>query len=226
MDAAAQWAFFDELEKIAYGFQDVGKVLRLAKQRMVRLPKALEAGGPGAVTPGTVKRLTAQARGSSGWERRQVLEDLEKAKEMEGKILIPKGGATKWLQKRMGFGTKLSRKGRKATESVIQGHELDELALGARGKAIPSRFTRRFAHADPDVVLRERNRLLTLPQNVRGEVGKFMQELRELQPGKTEVGLLEKATRGVSGQGLGYVSGPRLSRHARRRVSERMKELT
>jgi hypothetical protein len=113
-------------------------------------------------------------------------------------------------------------------ESVLAGHEFDELLLARYAKAGVPNPIAAFEHTNPRVVLREHARLATLPQGTAESVRKIFQAMRDKgSSGMGEADLLERATRGVGGRpGITYgAEGTRLSRHAQKRVSHRMQEL-
>jgi len=218
-------SFFDELEKIAYSLADMRKVLQLSAKKAIRLPRRLIPMGPVALPAGATgaQRAAATASAAAGHISPQQLAATQKLLgETSGKMLVPKksGGVVGWV-KSMGVPEEAVPKGkaRMAAESLLRGHELDELALGARKVNLP--YLHKATHVSPDVILRERNRLVTMPESVRGDVADLIAPLR----GLSEAPILEKATRTVSGQGLPYAGGPRLSRHARKKISKRTASL-
>jgi hypothetical protein len=88
-------------------------------------------------------------------------------------------------------------------QGVLKGHELDELRVR------PNAATAPFQHLSPDVIYREHNRLATMPQGYE-PVRSSMQQLRA---GREAEALFPKQIQyGAPGQ--------RLSRHARRHLSE------
>jgi hypothetical protein len=90
----------------------------------------------------------------------------------------------------------------KMIESILRGHEWDE--LGAK----PMTAFRGMGHMSPDVILREHNRVATLPKEY-GAAGSFMKDLRA---GREAISLGD--------YGVDYGNSPRLSRHARKRITE------
>lgn len=219
-------AFFDELEKISYDWRAIKRVSRLAKARTVKTPPGRTSlpvavvSMPGAMAKKTVTMSRETARkGQISQEAAEASRRL--AEQLKGKMVVPKkvGGFVGTL-KDTPFDRPMSGKARRALESVGAGHELDELVLGARKMDMP--LVSRFGHVSPDVLLRERNRLLTMPRGTKRAAKGVLGKLRKATG---EEDLLERATRGVSGKGLGFTKGLRLSRHARRRVSKRMSAL-
>ena len=214
-------AFYDELEKIAFGWDDMSRVLRLSRARTVKLPSRLSPMGPLSVPAASMPaQRAAVAAAVAAGQMSEVAgaRILRALRNIGGKALIPKGGSSRWLES-VGWPRGTVRgKERKALDTLMRGHELDELAV----KRFDPAYVGKATHMDPDVVLKERNRLLTLPREVKPAVTKAMVPLRTT----LESPVLEKATRTVSGKGLQYGEGPRLSRHARKRISKRMKEIT
>ena len=99
---------------------------------------------------------------------------------------------------------KLTPEQARMSYAINVGHELDE--LGAQ----PQRsFYETFGHYSPDVVLREHNRLVTLPPGHEAVV-EMQKRLRE----KREAVALKPW--------LEFGQGERLSRHARRRITEQL----
>lgn len=86
-------------------------------------------------------------------------------------------------------------------QGIFKGHELDEAKGRLRAGA------KQFGHNSPDVILREHNRVTTLPP----EFEPARRYMRDLRLGR-EADLMPK--------GIPYGRGPRLSRHARRRLTD------
>jgi hypothetical protein len=95
----------------------------------------------------------------------------------------------------------------KMRNAVFRGHEVDELRAGrGTGQQLSSA---NFMHASPDVIFKEHNRVATLPQAMQ-PVGQYMRNMRQAGEGNAFFGPFKKQ----------YGVGPRLSRHARRRMTE------
>ena len=207
-------AFCDELEKMAFGWDDIARVGRLSKKVQMRLPgRMLDAlGGRLAAVPVGRRKGLAKMVG-----RESANSAMRATIPLEGKVLVGRrGGAIRSVISRKDARA-LSGREKRMAESVLKGHELDELALGRSG-TLSTQFA---SHVSPDVILRERNRLVTLPKG-----GKKVRELLAAhREGSGEADIFRKATRGVGGKTMDYGTGPRLSRHARKRVSGRMLEL-
>ena len=93
--------------------------------------------------------------------------------------------------------------------STIEGHELDELRGARANKAFLP-----FGHRNVGVVMREGNRMRRLEQTGGNDpVTRTMKGVREIE-GSAQA--IEAATGGR----VGYMSGPRPSRHAIRRISQ------
>jgi hypothetical protein len=201
--------------KVAFDAEQAAKVLRLAKKK--QLPKASKrlvetiSGAPGG------NRVLGDALASlkrtpiPGISESMVREMIGHtppariAKRVKGGVLFPGRGAIEKQLHRETFGA-LGKapavKNKKMLHAVIKGHELDEIAAKGRIGAA------HFGHRNPDVIFREHNRLATLPKG-HEDVVKFMQHYRAPREGAT-----------MFPKGMVYGQGPRLSRHARRRLSE------
>lgn len=228
-------------EKRAFSLQDAMKVLRLAKakqlpkasQRLVYglgLPPSLLSATPrrfgaatrahhrllGSASPG-IRELRHQIREDPltrlGLKAGPVIIPTKSGgdtKRLFRKVLEPSGDTKRWLQKTLGVDAEAGRlpltpSENRMLEGVLKGHELDE--LGAR----PSASFLPFGHRSPDVILREHNRVVTLP-SAYGGVRRIMDLVRNFAG--AEAGVLRRATGGK----FDYGSSPRLSRHARRRI--------
>jgi hypothetical protein len=82
--------------------------------------------------------------------------------------------------------------------------------LGAGGRKGSPTFRTAFGHADPRVLLREHNRLTTLPTSYK-RVGRVE---RDVRAASGEAQALEEAI-----PGFRFGESPRLSRHAQRRLA-------
>lgn len=91
----------------------------------------------------------------------------------------------------------------KMFHAIMKGHELDEISVKGR------LGTDHFGHRSPDVIFREHNRIVTLPHG-HEDIQEFMRHSRHL--GGESGSLFPK--------GLEYGKGQRLSRHARKRLTE------
>jgi len=143
--------------------------------------------------------------------------------QVTGKITMPRRtGGVVGLMRGVGMPAARNMPGeaRKATEAIIRGHEMNEMAMAARGVK-EQRFPLTTGHVHPEVLLREHNQISTLPGGVREPVQGLFGQMRA----DIEQPLFESATRGVGGQGMQLGQGQRLSRHARRRISDRMQQL-
>lgn len=92
------------------------------------------------------------------------------------------------------------------TNSVLHGHELDEVRVA------PGMGARMLGHNSPDVLLREHNRVATLPPE-HTPVKEYMQNIRS-STGDA------RAMR--YGMGIDYGNSPRISRHARKHLTNIM----
>lgn len=102
----------------------------------------------------------------------------------------------------------LDNKNKEVVNRIFDNHELDETKVK---KLIP------FAgHLNPDVILKERNVVNTLPKEYN-QAKDFVTELRK---GSGEMAAL----RGITGIPLERMEGQRLSRHARKRIVNKYEE--
>jgi hypothetical protein len=229
-------AFWDELEKVSFNLEEMKRVSQLSKLRQIRVPhgSVVATGGLRAVPKGSDKLVATALQGlrqSNQIPEASVAASLKLQKQTSGSIISPRRGGFLGLlhtpeasARGLPSPTNLPPAAKRAAEAVAKGHELDELSLGRR--QISPAFGAAFGHVSPDVILRERNRLLTLPPGTEGAKDLF----GAMRKGN-EGSILELATRRAGAGstprlGLGYTSGPRLSRHARRHVAQRMEEIT
>jgi hypothetical protein len=91
---------------------------------------------------------------------------------------------------------------RRALDAVMKGHELAETQVK------PSNSFMGFGHRSPDVILREHNMIQTLPADQK-PVGDVLRGMREYGEGPA----LKMTT------GFEYGKGPRISRHARKHLT-------
>lgn len=180
-------------EKTAFGPEDATKVLQLAKQR--QLPKAA-AKAPSMRGQGlsALRYVETPQTGASPLAAPETASLLSR---------YPKGaifrGEDSGLKELAGA---LPANQRKMLHAVAKGHELDELVTAQRGGFL------QHGHISPDVILREHNRLVTLPSEYSGVRDAFMGNR------DAEAYALKRTT------GVDYGEGPRLSRHARRRITD------
>jgi hypothetical protein len=227
MDSIRYEAFWDEMQKIGYSIEHIGRTLARSKGLIQKLPPShsLMAIGPAAYprtivgTAGPSIRaaiLSGQIPEVTG---KRMLGSLDQIK---GKITMPQhGGAVGYLGRADLPTQGMTGDAKRATEALVRAHEMDEMGLAAKSpKGGRSLFTAVTGHLHPDVILREHNRLTTLPKDVQQPVQSIFHKMRPV-----EGSLLENSTRRGTQLGLNFGRGPRLSRHARRRVSERMERL-
>lgn len=243
------------LEKLAFGPKEVPRIMKLVKpvarhskreMGSVDIPSMERLGIledmrtiPSRMSPKRIKQQRSFAQGS-----------LERLNKMEPRMFLPeKGEAASSIAKAMGKG-KPGRRARalagsmtpqqkKVMDSMVAGHELDELVLSRHMKPGIQNPFEEYGHVNPRVILREHARVATLPKSQQ-PVREFQQLMRAHFPGPrtsqmfkpttpipNEAELLEMATRGVGGRpGIAYgTPGTRLSRSAQKRVSYRMQEI-
>jgi hypothetical protein len=229
------------LIKLGFGPQDAARVSQVAKK--IKLPKASQrilggatGGGPaGLANPRRIKEDLSSISGlankvkDTGTDMGKLmghqLNAMVQASQPlaavskrlpQGAIIPGKGNTDTFLRKRLGeqIDARLPQVGpkdKRMINSIIDGHELDE-TLVRGGLAV-----RGVGHRSPDVLLREHNRVTTLPKEYGGS-REFMKSMR----GSTgETGLFQNID-----PRLAYGDSPRLSRHARKRITELMEKDT
>jgi hypothetical protein len=210
--------------KEAFGPAEAGGVLNAAKKYIVRKGNAVGAGYAGA--PGGVNglkymsgvladhgadvgkaraHLTSNHQSSplAPWVKNKVIFSPERGDAASKFRSITKGHNDEVSVALRHHTSKMSPTERRTLDGVIKGHELDEVQVPSRMAFQP------IGHNSPDVMLREHNRVTTLPAdhaNVKG----MMQTLRG--PGGEEGSVLKE-------YGVNYGDSPRLSRHARKRIT-------
>jgi len=204
-------AFFDELEKIAYSFKDMRKVLSLSAKKTMKLPPEDLLIGPAAL-PRTIdlKEVHNKLVGA-GLGEHQISSVDQLQRNSLGKMQMPRntGGVVGYLRG-MGLPTPAHMSGQQhvAVESLLRGHELDELQIG--GRKLNKPYMAAATHTSPDVYLREHNRVVTSPPEVQDALRTVMGPFRTYE---------NHAMKSVS-PNLTFGQGPRLSRHARKHLTE------
>ena len=215
----------DALAKFAFNDADASKVLGIAKLKQVStraLPKPMSQVGLQIIPPrqsltNPSPKLKALSDEQTKSFPPNMVAALEKAKPSyddtskkmpQGGIASP-GGQTTAHQFGDLAGIKIPPNQRKMFEAVSKGHELDEL----QALKNPQESFARRGHMSPEVILKEHNRLVTLPPG-NDELKKVMQTVRGAMG---ESGQLAEA-------GVTYGQGPRYSRHARKRITENMEQ--
>jgi hypothetical protein len=212
-------SFSDELVKIAFGADQASKVLSLAKR--IQLPKASARVQPFLSASPNKSRLVGDAVRSAnlispgaGEHVRSAVESQPVSKLVRDRPAIFPGSGS--IQKQMhsstlgglGNAPKVPADQRKMLHAVVKGHELDESSVRGRIGAA------HYGHRSPDVIFREHNRLATLPPGNEA-VRAHMKHYRE---GIGEASLMPAR--------IPYGSGTRLSRHARRRLTDLQEQKT
>lgn len=212
-----------QLIKLAYGWDDINRVSSMTKKLMV--PKRLRAavatqtgtmmgtkggkmGTYQAVTmpSGSYGIVTPESGGMGG-----VLRKLTKSSFFRLGRTPYQAAALDALKH-----TRMNGPQQKALNSVIHGHEMDEIFHASRRAKRglgPSPVTEEYGHQSPDVLLREHNRLTTLPAEVRAPVTSAMKKLRAATG---DADAIEDVFKGR----FSFGDSPRLSRHARKRMTE------
>lgn len=207
-------SFRHELTKLAFGPEQAQRVLSLAKR--IQLPKASGKIQPGLSAGPGYKSLVRGAKSSANLVGMgDMAEQAVKAspvarvlKANKGPAIFPGSGSFESQIEKGDVGRLLGRPAhvpadqKKMLHAVVKGHELDESSVKARLGAA------HFGHRSPDVIYREHNRLATLPKG-NEQVKGYMQHLRSQMEGPA---LMPK--------GMTFGEGPRLSRHARRRLTD------
>lgn len=96
----------------------------------------------------------------------------------------------------------------KMLEAITKGHELSETQVR------PGMSFKQFGHNSPDVILREHNAVTTLPSGY-APTAEYMKSLRTRPYGEQEP---------LRQFGIEYGKSPRLSRHARKRITESLEQ--
>jgi hypothetical protein len=103
---------------------------------------------------------------------------------------------------------------RKALNALVHAHELDEASVIAKGnKRIAFG---QFGHMSPDVILREHNRIVTLPEHLK-PAGQALATVRKPLPGSLAPSALREQDMLKGLVDIGQ--GARLSRHARKHIT-------
>ena len=218
-------------DKLAYGPVEARKVLDIAKSRMLpkglgrqQLERGVVAGGQAASPQDLAKADKAvgmrvmwpQQHGETAALIRQSIPEELAVPSMRANdamnagtpvsgILQPE--STTKAMGRHGLTKGLDPANKQMVESITKGHELDELqvrpAFGVQG----------FGHRSPDVLLREHNRITTLPEEFR-PAGDVYRALRgNMTP---EKGALDEF---LKDYGFSYGESPRVSRHMRKHLT-------
>jgi hypothetical protein len=244
-------ALFDELEKLSFDEEDALKSYRAHRHKIVTPPMRHGEGtitgslarqyGLSALGPGTRSTIVSQMSNlPDGPVKDEFRRAAAVASKLEGKIIKHKGeplriarhamdkarsaGMTNLydsagdvranLQRISNAERALSPTQRMMANSAIIGHEASESIQ----RAVPGPFRSLYQHANAQPVLNDNNIAATLPRR-HVPVKEYVSSLREGE-GK----YLERATRGVSGRGVGF-GEMRFSRHARKHLTRRMDEL-
>lgn len=210
--------------KEAFGPAEAGGVLNAAKKYVVRKGNAIGAGYSAASGGGPDVKYLANVLADHG-------ADVHKARASLAAPLLEHPSAP-WFKKRTVFTPekgdsanflrtltkeddgivgnemrrhvgRMSPTERRTLDGVIKGHELDENVVSRRASFLP------LGHNSPDVLLREHNRVTTLPADHANAKG-VMQTMRGHMGEEGDV---------LKAYGVNYGDSPRLSRHARKRIT-------
>lgn len=217
------------ITKTAFGARDAERVLGVAKSRVLKIPRATsfssaEAGLAAmprrAVSPGMVRKQMELL----GYDAPQVIEsaqyNAQRAKPAVERVLDPrKGDMVRAMRQQRLAPANMSAQERYMAEAVGKGHELDELALGRRAHTSAGSVGYHFStgHTNPDVILREHNRLATLPEGYDAVKAMYTRMRR--------AGIESRLLAAATGGKVHYGDPTRLSRHARKHIARRQLEL-
>lgn len=223
MDSTTSQSFLDELTKIALTPKTIQKMLMAAKKKQIRKGMASGVGYGYSAPKKDVSRDLGKlvsgmgAEGDEAVKVRSALQGVAEASPLYGwggKILTPEAGDATRLFRNVpeeavpGLPKALSKlkspKQRKALEGVVKGHEL------AESQVKPTTSFGQYGHRSPDVILREHNMIQTLPKGMK----RAAEPMRKLREAGGEAGALREAT------GFEFGKGQRISRHARKRLTE------
>jgi hypothetical protein len=186
------------LVKLGFGPEDANRVLSLAKAK--QLPKASA-------------RVVPQLAAVRGLRQKQIdhVTNMQTqhspvggqaTSNMSGHIFPGQGSLGNQMGQAAPAFRSIPASQQKMFHAVAKGHELDELSVR------PSPGALVYGHLSPDVILREHNRIVTLPPG-NEQISAAFRDLR-----KTREGL------DFMPDGMQYGQGERLSRHARKRITE------
>ena len=191
-------AFFAEIAKVAFDPEAASRVLQLAKSKALSkgVGRALNAEGAegiaGFATKASLKKSRADIRHFAGQLTNPQLKDAfagqaEATKNVPGVLgavlkkhpkgaFLRSGGASSLLKKhvpgRSVAGIELSPEHKKIVNAITAGHEIDEMGARHLGRSFLG-----HGHRSPAVILREHNRVATLPPE-HAPVRAFMQAIR------------------------------------------------
>lgn len=236
---AAFLSFCDEMKKIAFGPEEARKVLRIAKKRQLSLRAAPALVGDAAhMLP---KETMVGALGTKGTRAAQELHEkvvradlarggvpaeatdqtmsvirvvnkknLDRVRQYAPQgVIMSKGSAPAAMEagaRAAGIPAppRPPANQRMMLDAVMKGHELDE------SLAKPRIAFKMFGHNSPDVILREHNRLATLPAE-HAPVRDYIRQFRAQHESPV-----------LSQYGIDLGKSDRLSRHARKRITEHL----
>lgn len=218
-------AFFDELEKIGFGAEQAQSLLTAAKK--FRTPKAAAKLLPGGMAAGFAglpapSRIAQEAKALPGklisyGVPKPVAEQaaantaampiIQVALGMKQPVIVGRPSGIRSALKRLpgleGAGESLgalSPSNKKMFNAVVTGHELTEATVPGRAGFGP------MGHRSPEVMLREHNMATTLPA-ANSPVRDTLSQMRGA----------EKPA--LSSVGIEYGQSPRVSRHARKHLT-------
>ena len=206
------------MAKIAFNADDAGKVLKLFKGRQA--PKGLVRQNKSMQTyMGIPDNVKSWASSMYPDNPKSLLDDLEKSPLQAGMTVAPHSRDSFQFFKDMGVNGKITSmdgKNRRMLDAVVKGHELDEIVVPGNRNTLMDGSG--MNHRSPDVILREHNRIMTLPEGY-DKVKDTMTNLRS-NIGREADYLANATDSSYSGKGFEYGQSPRLSRHARKRITQ------
>ena len=208
-------SFSAELEKLAFNLTDGKRLTRIFKNKRVHpklVPENMKQLGYAAGGNNDIKTF-ASLRGATKEEGKDFIAGMGFK---NGKtVMAPEKGdvnrfATK-VQNETGLkyapAKKMTGRQRHMNEATVKTHELDEMQVKPKGSFV------QFGHNSPDVILREHNRSVTMPKEFE-PVRRHMKKVRNIMG--------DAQTLKDTFPQFNYGSGQRLSRHARKRMTDVM----
>ena len=209
------------MEKFAFGPEDAAKLMRAVQKHIspnppIRTPKDLLAPTPRAypsakqhhrnMSDQMVGPLTE--RGVPEEKARRFVRDMTSsssgAPQDRAGLVLP--DVSTWHPDAASF----SERARKHLNALTAGHEQAEMASYVPGRT--SAVFQRSGHNSPEVMFKEHNMLVTSPEDIRAELLPWYRQMRG-PSGANEAAVLKSV-------GVTYGEGPRISRHARKRLTE------
>jgi hypothetical protein len=209
--------FFNGMQKLAFNLRDASKVSRVFKARQIP-QKNLHKDMIGEFV-GYNKDVKGFAA-ATGQDVNQIMNTQKVIGVSPGKVRAPKKGdalrffrgtASKMNGVDLGPKVEFTGRQRRMLDGVTKGHEVDETIVKNKAEFMP------LGHLSPDVILREHNKIVTMPEEFE-PVRRFLRKVRNTLG---EAPVAEAHMNNASGpKGFTYGRGQRLSRHARKRMTD------